>query len=92
MVNENVVFDMPRLDIYLIPRMWVYELTNKSIYPFRHLPMANFTDGEFFVTTKEDAIQICRSYLKIMDKNWWPTLLGKNEIMDMVLAEEFGSL
>ena len=27
--------------------------------------------------------------LKIRDKNWWPALLGKSDIMDEVLSEEF---
>jgi hypothetical protein len=72
------------LRVYDIPKEWIDELKKaKASIPEVMQP------SEPWVASKEDAVRICREYLKIRDKNWWPALLGKSEIMDEVLAEEF---
>jgi len=70
---------------YEIPKEWVEALTTAGI----SIPISLKGPPPFITTLKKDAIEVCQSYLQIVDRNWWPALLGKSEIMDEVLAEEF---
>ena len=72
--------------IHKIPKEWIKELLEAKV----SIPVHNFiiNDPEDLVCVEEDAIKICYKYLNITDKNWWPALLGKSEIMDTVLSEE----
>jgi hypothetical protein len=70
---------------YIIPGEWVTKLLRAKVA----LPVHNFLRNEDIPCFKNEATEICQKYLRITDKNWWPALLGKSEIMDQVLDEEF---
>jgi hypothetical protein len=73
--------------VHKIPRDWINVLLKEKI----KLPVYNFfikSDAPISCFERE-AIEICRRYLEVTDRNWWPTLLGQSEIMDSILDEEF---
>jgi hypothetical protein len=78
--------------IYKIPNEWIDRLVKEKV----SLPIHNFMVSGCYtddIPCMEDyAREICQKYLKITDVNWWPALLGKSEIMDIVLDEEFKKL
>jgi hypothetical protein len=72
--------------MYKIPRKWIEELFHKGL-----IPIGSYVNSEedFYYCSKLASKNICQKYLHITDRNWWPTLLGKSEIMDKILDEEF---
>ena len=75
-----------REETFSLPQEWliaVQKILNKSTRLYKMMAL-----GVNFFNRKE-TIVICKRYLQIRDKNWWPALLGKSDVMDEVLAEEF---
>ena len=73
-------------EAFSLPQEWliaVQKILNKNTRLYKEMAL-----GVNFFNRKQ-TINICKRYLQIKDKNWWPALFGKSEVMDEVLAEEF---